>query len=541
MRALTRFVVVILLLVWAAPAAHGVEDEEFVYLLPDSADRYRPVLQQDERQRVLVNRASITPPAMSPDGSWVAFSGAIGDESLGRFALYVVKSNGSGLRRLTDGSHGEYDPSWSPDGTRIVAAQNHTGRLSGNCCRLVMVNASNGNLSALTSAVGVARPEFSAKGSYLVYDNPAGVWRIPPSGGTPTMIAAGGFDATTGPGEGAVAFVFRNGTRHEIRRVGANGGSPTVLYETSGQIENLEWRGNRIYFTEFTGLGYDGRGNVTLRSVHQAGSRFEIERAFSGRVVGASLAYGNDEIFFYRDDGLFRYYQIGSNGEVGAPISAGDGYTTGWSSINAIDLDGDGYDEMFFYRRDGLFRYYDIRSNGSLPLPMSAGNGYTRGWDTITALDLDADGQDEIFFYRDDGLFRFYHISATGVLPSPLLAGDTYSQNWDVVVGLDVEADGQDEMLFYRQSDGVYRIYDVRNNGTLGPPIEGGTFTSNWSTIAAIDLDGDGQDELVFYRSDGRFQYRDVGTNGALGVVILSGTGYTSGWSTITSVNLGPG
>lgn len=540
MRALFCVAAVIASMTMTMPLAHGAEDQEYLYLWRDSSDRYVPVLDQGGRRRVLANVNSITPPVMSPDGSRVAFSGAVGDESLGRYALFVVRSNGRGLRQLTPGNLGEYDPAWSPDGASLAVAQNRNGLLSGACCRLLVVGADNGNVTTLVSGVDVARPAYSAKGSYLLYDTPDGVWRISPSGGTPNLIAPGGFDAASGPGEGAVAFIFRNGDRHEIRRVSPSGGSLKVLYRTSGVIENLEWRGDRIYFTEHTGLGYDGRRNVTLRSVLQAGSQWKVEGSFDNRVVGGSLARGNDEIFFYRDDGLFRYYQIKSDGQVGSPISAGDGYTTGWSSINAIDLDGDGYDEMFFYRTDGLFRYYNISSNGRLPGPMSAGNGYTRGWDTITALDMDGDGQDEIFFYRDDGLFRFYQISAAGVLPSPVLAGDTYSKGWRAIVGLDVDGDGQDEMFFYR-SDGVYRIYDVRSDGILGPPIQGGTLSSSWTSISAIDLDGDARDELLFYRSNGQFTYQEVDSDGALGDVILSGSGYTTGWSTITSVDLSAG
>jgi uncharacterized protein YegP (UPF0339 family) len=94
-------------------------------------------------------------------------------------------------------------------------------------------------------------------------------------------------------------------------------------------------------------------------------------------------------MFFYREDGLFRFYHVAANGSLPMPTLAGSGYTTGWSSITAIDLDGDGQDEMFFYREDGLFRYYHVAANGSLPTPLLAGNGYTTGWDTITAVDLD--------------------------------------------------------------------------------------------------------------------------------------------------------
>jgi len=96
-----------------------------------------------------------------------------------------------------------------------------------------------------------------------------------------------------------------------------------------------------------------------------------------------------DEVFFYREDGLYRYYDISDTGELSKPIAAGDEYTKGWSSITAVDLDGDGQDEMFFYREDGLYRYYNIKSNGSIGTPIRAGDEYTKGWDSITAVDLD--------------------------------------------------------------------------------------------------------------------------------------------------------
>jgi Leucine-rich repeat (LRR) protein len=44
-------------------------------------------------------------------------------------------------------------------------------------------------------------------------------------------------------------------------------------------------------------------------------------------------------MFFYRADGLFRYYNISSTGHVGSPLAAGSNYTHDWSAITAVDLD----------------------------------------------------------------------------------------------------------------------------------------------------------------------------------------------------------
>ena len=38
--------------------------------------------------------------------------------------IYLVAADGSGLRQLTSGPGGFAQPSWSPDGRRIVAYQN---------------------------------------------------------------------------------------------------------------------------------------------------------------------------------------------------------------------------------------------------------------------------------------------------------------------------------------------------------------------------------------------------------------------------------
>ena len=97
---------------------------------------------------------------------------------------------------------------------------------------------------------------------------------------------------------------------------------------------------------------------------------------------------GQDEMFFYRDDGLFRYYNVGSDGSLGSPILAGSGYTAGWSSVTSVDLDGDGQDEMFFYRDDGSFEYHPIDSTGALGVLILGGSGYTSGWSALTSVNL---------------------------------------------------------------------------------------------------------------------------------------------------------
>jgi hypothetical protein len=198
-------------------------------------------------------------------------------------------------------------------------------------------------------------------------------------------------------------------------------------------------------------------------------------------------------MFFYRDDGLFRYYDIKPNGSIGSPLVAGSNYTKGWDSISAIDLDGDGQDEMFFYREDGLYRYYDVRPNGAIPKPMLAGDNYTKGWSSITAVDLDGDGQDEIFFYRADGLFRYYNITPSGHVGSPILAGSNYTSGWSAITAVDLDDTPEDRGFHaFTIAGSGNDVVDLRIPGDapaiLDLTYDGGSNFIVWSLDGSHDL-----------------------------------------------------
>ena len=58
-------------------------------------------------------------PAWSPDGQWIAFSSNRGS-SWNQSEIYVIRPDGSGLRRLTDAPGWDGSPTWSPDGARVA-------------------------------------------------------------------------------------------------------------------------------------------------------------------------------------------------------------------------------------------------------------------------------------------------------------------------------------------------------------------------------------------------------------------------------------
>lgn len=107
----------------------------------------------------------------SPDGHRLAFSAySAGTSSVPE--IDVVRTDGTDLRRLTScrlPCRGGYaDPSWSPDGTRIVAVRGYGGRGS-----LYLMSADGGGLRRLTGpgtgGVVDQEPAWSPAGEWVVF------------------------------------------------------------------------------------------------------------------------------------------------------------------------------------------------------------------------------------------------------------------------------------------------------------------------------------------------------------------------------------
>ena len=115
----------------------------------------------------------------SPDGHWLAFTGVVGRRAKRveqTTDLFVVRADGSGLRRLTrTGSATE--PVWSPDGRTIVfaALTRNVGDahlITDVAAPLMRVNRDGTDLRELTPLVSgqVDRPgSFSPGGTHLVF------------------------------------------------------------------------------------------------------------------------------------------------------------------------------------------------------------------------------------------------------------------------------------------------------------------------------------------------------------------------------------
>lgn len=95
----------------------------FVYWTSGSSE-LRVVRPKGGSGKVVLVGGQIDSPAWSPDGKWIAFQMSRGDSQPD---LYLVKPDGSGLKRITRNPGHDGCPAWSPDGRRLAFCSDRSG------------------------------------------------------------------------------------------------------------------------------------------------------------------------------------------------------------------------------------------------------------------------------------------------------------------------------------------------------------------------------------------------------------------------------
>ena len=166
-------------------------------------------------------------PAWSPDGKRLAFWSQVHRASGDRtdYSIYVVNADGSGLTRLTDdwSSYGDQSPAWSPDGERIAFSR-------GDCVDFDVNDAQRPCMSG-------GNPEI-----YVISVDGSGATRL-----------TDGIAPAWSPDGSRIAFSKIDGEQTDIYVMNDDGSGVTRLTNTQASEAGVKWSpdGSRIVFHRY--------------------------------------------------------------------------------------------------------------------------------------------------------------------------------------------------------------------------------------------------------------------------------------------------
>ncbi len=209
-----------------------------------------------------------TEPAWSPDGSTIAFV----SKRSGNSDLYTMRADGSGTRRLTSTKDDDGQPSWAPDGKRIVFSRGSPGRL------FVMDASGAGAHRVTNSLADEIEPAWSPDGRWIAYSrrNPGTsireLWLVRPDGSQERRLTKlGGVTQAPSwsPDGRRIAFsanVSQN--RFDIYTVGADGKDVRLVTSRDDSFEPA-WSpdGKTIAFSEAGAIVAIDVANGDLRTL----------------------------------------------------------------------------------------------------------------------------------------------------------------------------------------------------------------------------------------------------------------------------------
>jgi len=212
---------------------------------------------------------------------------AFASDAVGNAEIFTIKSNGTGLRRLTSNGARDVEPAWSPDRSRLAFRSERDGN-----AEIYVMNADGSSPVRLTSnAASDFAPAWSPDGAKIAFvslrDGNAEIYVMNADGSNPVRLTTDlGYDADPAwsPDGSKLAFIrgpcTQNGCPGHIETMNADGSGVVTL--TTGGFTDLQpaWSpdGTKIVFARLLScyysvcdhdvivMGADGSGATTLLS-----------------------------------------------------------------------------------------------------------------------------------------------------------------------------------------------------------------------------------------------------------------------------------
>jgi Tol biopolymer transport system component len=228
-------------------------------------------------------------PVWSPDGKRLAFDSNRSNHTSNGSAhindVFLMRSDGSGLKKLTDSEGVNGDAAWSPSGRSIAFDSDRANRKGFNA--IYLIDAKSRKIRRITSParpLSDYEPRFSPDGTHIVFarargtaDNaPAALFTVRLDGSrlhrlTSFTLKVGASDWSP-DGKRIVFEAYPNGAYGDIYVVDASGGRPLNLtHDPNGQADPV-WSpdGQKILFLDNRYV--DGAGRTGLATMHPDGT-----------------------------------------------------------------------------------------------------------------------------------------------------------------------------------------------------------------------------------------------------------------------------
>lgn len=495
----------------------------------------RPPELPREAEPVALRRSTVTSypgremqPALSPDGSRIAFSWA--GEGEGELDIYLKQTDSGQAVRLTESRHPEWGPVWSTDATHIAFV-----RLDENGCGIFALPAIGGAEQLLTRCrqawLGF---DWSPDDSVLfvadqeIEGDPIGVWRV-------DLTDGGRRQLTTPPAphyRDTSPRVSPDGKWVAFRRKMAEGQFEIFLVPSGGGEER------QLTFERQDNGGFDwAPDSRSIVFSSNRGGLFSLWRvSFYGEVepLGIEDAY-LPAVADRADRLVFEKRSLDIDlWEVGNPFVEPSPKARRWSTSTQHELDPQfspsGTRAAFVSQRSGSYELWVADADGGDARQLTFFAEPAPGWTAaVQHPRWSGDGEQILFSARADGDFDVFTVRAQGGVPHPVtsdVADDVspvwmadgrwiyYVSNrtgrWEIWrLGVDggrpeqVTFDGVEPVIESRDGE---RIYFQRDNQLLSLDPADGMSESflDFGSVADWGLSGDGiyymtEDGLCFY------------------------------------------